>query len=120
MSQLTQGDKIITIQLLTQRTEPFHDIVDSLGYFNALGNFNIGDKELAETAALNALSLDPGHKAAPKTEQLLAVIQAGRGKYSDALGHLRNCLTYLAPGPEADLVKKQVAQLEKVVPPAAK
>jgi hypothetical protein len=48
------------------------------------------------------------------------VIQAGRGKYSDALGHLRNCLTYLAPGPEADLVKKQVAQLEKVVPPAAK
>ena len=92
----------------------------AIWYFNALGNFNIGDKELAETAALNALSLDPGHKAAPKTEQLLAVIQAGRGKYSDALGHLRNCLTYLAPGPEADLVKKQVAQLEKVVPPAAK
>jgi len=41
MSQLTQGDKIITIQLLTQRTEPFHDIVDSLGYFNALGNLII-------------------------------------------------------------------------------
>jgi tetratricopeptide (TPR) repeat protein len=90
----------------------------AIWYFNALGNVNIGDKELAETSALQALSLDPGHKAAPKTEQLLAVIQAGRGKYADALGHLRNCLTYLPPGADIDLVKKQVAQLEKIVPAA--
>jgi tetratricopeptide (TPR) repeat protein len=92
----------------------------AIWYFSALGNYSVGDKDLAETAALNALSMDPDHKAAPKTEDELAVIQAARGKYKEALGHLRNCLTYLPPGPEADLVKKQVAQLEKVVPPTAK
>jgi hypothetical protein len=64
---------------------------------------------------VTSLSLDPGHVAAPKTEQLLAVILAGRGEYKGALDHLRNCLTYAVPGPEADLIKKQVAQLEKTV-----
>jgi tetratricopeptide (TPR) repeat protein len=84
-------------------------------YFSAVGNYNIGKTDIAETSALTALSMDPGHVAAPKTEQLLAVILARRGKYSEALEHLRNCLTYATPGPEADLIKNQVAQLEKAV-----
>jgi tetratricopeptide (TPR) repeat protein len=84
-------------------------------YFSAVGNYNIGKTDIAETSALTALSMDPGHVAAPKTEQLLAVILAGRGEYKGALEHLRNCLTYAPPGPEADLIKKQVAQLEKTV-----
>jgi hypothetical protein len=89
-------------------------------YFSAVGNFNLGKRDVAETSALTALSLDPGHIAAPKTEQLLAVIMAGRGKYQEALQHLRNCLTYTPPGPEADLVKLQVAQLEKAMSRPAK
>jgi len=32
------------------------------------------------------------------------------------LQHLRNSLTYMPPGPNADLVKKQIAQLETIVP----
>jgi tetratricopeptide (TPR) repeat protein len=84
-------------------------------YFSAVGNYNIGKTDIAETSAVTSLSLDPGHVAAPKTEQLLAVILAGRGEYKGALDHLRNCLTYAVPGPEADLIKKQVAQLEKTV-----
>jgi tetratricopeptide (TPR) repeat protein len=89
-------------------------------YFSALGNLNLGNKDTAETSALNSLSMDPGHVAAPKTEQLLAVIMAGKGEYKGALDHLRNCLTYTPAGPEKELVKQQVAQLEKIVPPAAK
>jgi len=84
-----------------------------------VGNFNIGDKELAETAALTALSMDPGHVAAPKTEDELAVIQAARGKYKEALEHVRNALTYTT-GPDADLMQQQVAQLEKIVAKTAK
>jgi tetratricopeptide (TPR) repeat protein len=84
-------------------------------YFSAVGNLNIGKTDIAETSALTALSMDPGHVAAPKTEQLLAVILARRGEYNGALEHLRNCLTYAAPGPEADLIRKQVAQLEETV-----
>jgi hypothetical protein len=82
-------------------------------YFDALGKLNSGDSSGAETSALAALAMDPNHQA-PKTEQLLAVIEAGHGEYKDALGHLRNCLTYTPPGPDADLMKKQIAQLETV------
>jgi len=82
-------------------------------YFDAVGKLNSGDSSDAETSAQNALAMDPNHQA-PKTEQLLAVIEAGHGEYKDALEHLRNCLTYTAPGPDAELMKKQIAQLETV------
>jgi tetratricopeptide (TPR) repeat protein len=87
-------------------------------YFNAVGNLNIGNKDVAETSAEKALAMDPGH-VAPNTEQLLAVIKAGRGDYAGALKHLRHCLTYTPAGPGADLMKQQVAQLEKLVPQSA-
>jgi hypothetical protein len=85
-------------------------------YFSAVGNLNLGHAALAQTNAETSLSMDPNH-IAPNTEQLLAVILAGQGRYQDALNHLRHCLTYTAPGPNADLMKQQVAQLEKLVPP---
>jgi hypothetical protein len=86
-------------------------------YFNAVGNLNLGNRKQAETSAETSLSMDPSHRA-PNTEQLLAVILAGRGEYSGALEHLRHCLTYMPPGPNLDVVRQQIAQLEKVVPPA--
>ena len=89
-----------------------------LWYFSAVGNFNLGHKDIAEKSANTSLAMDPSHKA-PNTEQLLAVILAAKGDYSGALKHLRSCLSYTAPGPNADLMKQQVAQLEKMVPPAA-
>ena len=88
-------------------------------YFSAVGNYNLGNAQVAETAAETSMSMDPSH-VAPNTEQLLAVILAGRGAYKDALDHLRHCLTYTPPGPNADLMKQQVAQLEKIVPQPAK
>jgi tetratricopeptide (TPR) repeat protein len=89
-----------------------------LWYFSAVGNFNLGHADVAEKSANTSLAMDPSHKA-PNTEQLLAVILAAKGDYSGALKHLRSCLSYTAPGPNADLMKQQVAQLEKMVPPAA-
>ncbi len=61
--------------------------------------------------------MDPLHTQ-PNTEQLLAVILADKRDYGGALEHLRNCLTYLPAGPNGELVKQQVAQLEKMAPPA--
>jgi Tfp pilus assembly protein PilF len=86
-------------------------------YFNAVGNYNLGQHETAEKSADTSLAMDPSHLA-PNTEQLLAVILAGRGDLPDALQHLRHCLTYTAAGPNADLMKQQIAQLEKAVPQA--
>jgi Tfp pilus assembly protein PilF len=85
-------------------------------YFSAVGNLNIGNRDVAEASARKSLAMDPQHMA-PNTEQLLAVILASKGAYAEALDHLRNCLTYTPAGPNADLMKQQIAQLEKAVGP---
>jgi tetratricopeptide (TPR) repeat protein len=84
-------------------------------YFNAVGNFKLGKADVAAASATKALAMDPLHTA-PNTEQLLAVILAGKGDYAGALQHLRSCLTYVPAGPSADLIKQQIAQLETAVP----
>jgi len=86
-------------------------------YFNALGNYKLNKKDVAEASVVKALAMDPLHTQ-PNTEQLLAVILADKGDFAGALAQLRNCLTYLPSGPNADIVRQQVAQLEKMVPAA--
>jgi cytochrome c-type biogenesis protein CcmH/NrfG len=88
-------------------------------YFSALGNLNVGKKDVAEKAAMTSLAMDPSH-VAPNTEQLLAVMLAGRGDYAGALAHLQSCLTYTPPGPNADLMKQQIEQLQKFIASAKK
>ena len=83
-------------------------------YYNALGNLKTGKMDVAETSAEKALAMDPLHTA-PNTEQLLAVILVGKRDYAGALNHLRSSLTYVPPGPNADVIKQQVAQLEPMV-----
>ena len=55
--------------------------------------------------------MDPLHMQ-NNTEQLLAVILSQKGDNAGALQHLRNCLTYFPPGPNLELVKQQIAELE--------
>jgi hypothetical protein len=80
---------------------------------------NVGKKDVAEKAATTSLAMDPSH-VAPNTEQLLAVMLAGRGDYAGALAHLQSCLTYTPPGPNADLMKQQIEQLQKFIAQAKK
>lgn len=83
-------------------------------YFNALANYQLGKSDVAEASAIKSLAIDPRHSVM-NTEQLLAVILAGKGDFAGALEHLRNSLTYVPPGPNADLLKQQVEQLEQRV-----
>jgi Tfp pilus assembly protein PilF len=83
-------------------------------YYNALANFQLGKKDLAETAAEKALVLDPSHTI-PNIEQMLAVLLAKKGDFAGALQHLRNCLTYMSAGADTDFVKQQIATLERRV-----
>jgi len=84
-------------------------------YFNALGNFKLDKKDVAEASARKAVAMDPLHTQ-PNSEQLLAVILADKHDFAGALEHLRNCVKYLPPGPNTSLVEQQIAQLEKMVP----
>jgi tetratricopeptide (TPR) repeat protein len=81
-------------------------------YLNALGNFQLGKANVAQASALKSLPMDPTHTI-PNTEQLLAVVLARKADYAGALSHLRNCLSYLPKGQGADVVKQQIAQLER-------
>ena len=90
-----------------------------LWYYDALGNFQLGKTEEASVSASKSLTLDPRHTVLG-TEQLLAVILARKADYAGALQHLQNCLKYLPAGPQADLVKQQIAQVEPKVRPTAK
>ncbi len=83
-------------------------------YFSAVGNYHIDKKDVAEVSAKKSLAMDPQHQA-PNTEQLLAVILAGKGDYAAALDHLRNCLTYTPAGPNAELMKQEIALIEQSV-----
>jgi tetratricopeptide (TPR) repeat protein len=80
-------------------------------YYNAVANYSLGKKDVAEASAKKALSMDPQHTV-QNTEQLLAVILAGHGDYAGALEHLRSASAYVPPGPSADLIKQQISQLE--------
>ncbi len=88
------------------------DGTPEIWYLNALANYQTGKRDLAEAGALKSLALDPRHSVM-NTEQLLAVILAQKGNYSGALEHRRSSLNYVPPGPGADLLKQQIAQLEK-------
>ena len=88
-------------------------------YLNALANFQMGKPDLAEASANKSLALDPRHSVL-NTEQLLAVILAGKGDLAGALDHLRSSVKYVPPGPNSDLLKQQIAQLEQRVAAKAK
>jgi hypothetical protein len=86
-------------------------------YYDALANFQLQKLDPAEASANKSLAMDPLHTQ-PNTEQLLAVILAQKQDFAGALQHLHNCLTYFQPGPNLDLVKQQIAQIEPMVPAA--
>lgn len=81
-------------------------------YLNAMANYQLGKTDDAEASARKSLALDPHHSIL-NTEQLLAVILARKGNFREAIQHLQSSLTYVPPGPNADLLKQQIAQLEK-------
>jgi tetratricopeptide (TPR) repeat protein len=82
-----------------------------LFYFNAIANMKLGKTDAAEASVKKAIAADPQHTE-PNAEQLLAVILANKQDIPGALEHLRTAIKYMPPGPNADLVKKQIAQLE--------
>lgn len=81
-------------------------------YDSALANFQLNKLDAAERSANRLLEMDPLHNIR-NGEQLLAVILARRANYPGALAHLRHCLSYIPDGPDAQLLRAQIAQLEK-------
>ena len=80
-------------------------------YYNALANLNLSHPELAEKSARQALKQDPQKFA--RAGYLLGLALAQKGEFAAAAEQLR---AYLAAGPtpnELDLLKTQLADIEK-------
>jgi tetratricopeptide (TPR) repeat protein len=96
--------------------------LDSFNYpqeflLNAVAHYNLHDVAAAEQSARRAEKLDTRHQL-PQVSRLLGVILAGRREYTAAVNEFRDYLKY-APGvKDADAVRSQLADIEKLVAPS--
>jgi cytochrome c-type biogenesis protein CcmH/NrfG len=87
-------------------------------FLNAVAHFNLKQVDAAEKSVREAERLDTRHET-PDSEHLLGVILAQRQDYTGAAEHLRAYLQYRPDASDAEAVRKQLAQIEKVQAQAA-
>ncbi len=87
-------------------------------YFSAMANYQLGRVKAAQYSAERLLLADPLHNVR-NGEQLLAAILARQANFAAALQHLRNSLTYTPAGPDTEMLKQQIAEMEKRTAAAA-
>ena len=92
--------------------------LDSFNYpqeflLNAVAHYNLHHVEAAEQSARRAEKLDTRHKF-PQVSRLLGVILAGRREYAAAANEFRDYLKYAPAVKDADAVRSQLADIEKL------
>jgi tetratricopeptide (TPR) repeat protein len=87
-------------------------------FSDAVANFNVKKFDVAEKSAREALKLDPMH-GKPEEDRLLGLILASAGRFGEALEELKIYLKFAPEGPDAEQVKGQIAQIEKLQAQAA-
>jgi tetratricopeptide (TPR) repeat protein len=88
-------------------------------FLNSVANFNLQKLDAAEKSAREGVKLDSQHQL-PKMEHVLGVILANKRDYVGAAQYLRGYLDHAPNAPDADTVRKQLAEVEKFSgPPAA-
>jgi predicted negative regulator of RcsB-dependent stress response len=88
-------------------------------YSLAMANYRLGHKDAAEKSAQLGLAEDSGHRL-PELDQLLGVVLYDKGEYAGALEHLQTALKWLAKDAGPQLVKEEIAAVEKAAAQAKK
>ena len=81
-------------------------------YINAVANFNLSKFSEAEENAREAAKQDAQHRN-PRINHLLGVILAQKEAYPEAAENMRTFLKRVPEGPDAENVKKQLAEVER-------
>jgi tetratricopeptide (TPR) repeat protein len=87
--------------------------------FNSLGNYYLKNMDVAEKSAREGISHDAGHHYATMNH-VLGVILAQKQDYAGAAEQLRDYIHFAPHATDIDQVKKQLAEVEKVLGPEAK
>jgi tetratricopeptide (TPR) repeat protein len=82
-----------------------------LYFYNAVANYNLKHFDVAEISARRATELDNAHEI-PRAEVLLGTVLIAKGDRTGALQHFRKYLEILPKAPDADQIKRAIAQLE--------
>lgn len=88
-------------------------------YYNSLANYRLGNMEQAEKSARQAETLGVQH-AFPQVNLLLGVMLANKRDYADAAEQLRSYLKAVPTAPNADKVREQLAEVERLQTAEAK
>jgi tetratricopeptide (TPR) repeat protein len=84
-------------------------------YFNSVANYYLKKMDVAEKSAREGISRDTIHKYA-KMNQVLGIVLAQKQDFPGAVEQLRAYLRYAPEDPDAEQVKKQIADVEKFIP----
>jgi len=82
-------------------------------FYNSLANYRLGNMEQAENSARKAETLG-AQRNFPQVSLLLGVMLANRQEYAEAAEHLRAYLKAAPTAPNAERVRQQLAELEKL------
>lgn len=82
-----------------------------LYFYYAVANFNLKHFDVAEANARRATELDSAHEI-PRAEVLLGSSLIARGDRAGGLEHFKKYLEILPKAPDADQIKRAIAQLE--------
>lgn len=82
-----------------------------LYFYYAAAHYNLKHLDLAETNARRATELDNAHEV-PRSELLLGTVLIAKGDRPGALQHFRKYLEIVPKAPDAEQVKRAIAQLE--------
>lgn len=82
-------------------------------FFNSVANFNLRKLDAAERSAREGIKLDERNQI-PKMRHLLGVILANKQDYAEAAQLLRTYLPHATNPEESELVRKQLAEIERL------
>ncbi|MCX6597195.1 MAG: tetratricopeptide repeat protein [Acidobacteria bacterium] len=82
-------------------------------FYNAVANYNLQKMEPAEKSAREGLKQDEQHRL-PKLAHILGIILAEKNDLTGAAEHMKLYLKFAPQAKDADLVRNQLSQVEKM------
>lgn len=81
-------------------------------FYNSVANYNLQKWDAAEKSAREAVKLDTQHRM-PKAQHLLGILLANKNDFAGAAENMKGYLQFAPQAPDADQVRKQLAEVEQ-------